>query len=149
MRISASSDADKLARVYALAPGRINTAVRVATNSVGGLIQRELTGPLALRKYPRHPPGTPTPSPPGEPPAQVSTKLRTTVMRSSAVPVGFAKYSVSVFPTMGYARAQEKGRSEIRLPARPFVAPTRQRVMDSGAALRLYQSQISRRLFNR
>lgn len=147
MRVTATSDVQRLVRLYQNAPQRINSAVRIATTSVGVLVQREMTGPLGLRKYPRHPRGTPTKSEPGEPPAQVTTKLRTTTRRTPAQAEGFAKYSVSVFPTVGYARAQEKGRSEINLPARPFVAPTRQRVIDSGAALKLYRDTMARRLF--
>lgn len=147
MRVTATSNVDVLIKRYKNAPKRIDTAVRVATTSVGVLAQRELTGPEALRMFPRHPRNTPTPSRAWiDPPAQVTTKLRTTVKRESARPVGFAHYTIEVYPTMAYARAQELGRPEIGLPVRPYVEPTRQRLIKSGAALRLYREQMVKRL---
>jgi len=77
-----------------------------------------------LSRY-SHPKGTPTPSPPGEPPAIVSGSLRRSIIvkphkdsRPAYVEVG---------PTMVYARAQELGYR--RLPPRPYVEPARAIVM--------------------
>jgi len=81
-----------------------------------------------LRTY-SHPFGTPTPSPPGHPPALVTGHLVRGI--KDAGPHWESQYVVtgSVGPTAVYARIQEKGGITGRgyathLPPRPYVGPT-------------------------
>lgn len=72
-----------------------------------------------------HPPGTKTPSAPGEPPAMISGHLMESV-HTTAVDTTANRYEVSVGPTAVYARIQELGGTAGRgaqLPARPYLSP--------------------------
>ena len=136
-------------RVAALAGIDIDRAVRKGVNTLAGVAKKEITGKDGLSKYPRHKRGTPTPSQPGEPPAQVSTALRKSVEETPIVRSGFAAYERSVMPTMVYARAQELGNPNNRfgvLPARPFVGPARDRMMANGRAERILWDAINKEL---
>lgn len=84
--------------------------------------------------YFSHPPGTPTPSAPGEPPALVSGALRRSI-RVRRTKRGPGQYEGRVGPTIIYARIQELGgqlgrnprhgmwRSPGFLPPRPYFQP--------------------------
>lgn len=86
-----------------------------------------------------HPVGTPTTSPPGEPPALVTGTLMRSV-KSTRPRRGKAAYSVEgdVGPTVEYARIQELGGDierafgvpglRVSLPARPYAKPATDRV---------------------
>lgn len=97
-----------------------------ATREAARVVER--AGKKTLRRY-THPKGTPTTSPPGEPPALVSGDL----MRSYKTrgPKPGRKPGVvlaEVGPTMVYSRIQELGGRtgagyRSRLPARPYHAP--------------------------
>lgn len=100
-----------------------------AAEAMGLLLQRELvTG--EYRRY-SHPPGTKTPSPPGQPPALVTGRLRASVRKepaSGARQVGPHRFQTKVGPTTVYGRIQELGGRTGRnhatvLPARPAVMP--------------------------
>jgi hypothetical protein len=81
-----------------------------------------------------HPPGTPTPSAPGDPPALISGALRRSI-RVRRTKRGPDRYEGRVGPTIVYGRIQELGgqlghnprhgmwRTPGRLPPRPYLAP--------------------------
>jgi hypothetical protein len=98
--------------------GRL-AAAQAAGHAAEAEIKRQLT------RY-SHPKGTPTPSPPGEPPAVVTGSLRRSVIVQTVH--GIEPY-VDVGPTMVYGRAQELGWPDGGLPARPYVEPARRIVM--------------------
>lgn len=97
-----------------------------------------------LRTY-THPEGTPTTSPPGQPPALVTGTLMRSVKTRGPYP-GKRRYTYrgTVGPTAVYSRIQELGgrvrsrnrgrigpqaeRSYTRLPARPYMRPATDRV---------------------
>lgn len=113
-----------------------------ATAAAAHLIEREIK--LTLRTY-THPEGTPTTSPPGQPPALVTGNLRRSIVVRGPR-AGRKPYQVvaQVGPTAVYSRIQElggrvriRGRGEVgpqrersyaNLPARPYVRPTVNRV---------------------
>lgn len=106
---------------------------RQAVNNAGALLEAETKKNLA--KY-SHKPGEPTPSAPGEPPALVSGALRRSVRMRRSYSVEPGVWAVQVGPTSVYSRIQELGGHAGRratLPARPYLAPALQRLIDSGA----------------
>jgi HK97 gp10 family phage protein len=123
---------------------KIDDAVKKAVNLAGAEGVREMTGKEGLSKYGRHPKGTPTPSPVGEPPAQVSTNLRRSVKKFPVTRKGLGHYSVEVMPTALYARAQELGNGN--LPARPFVEPARKRLRANKKLERIFRETIYKEL---
>lgn len=97
-----------------------------AAKDAGRVVER--AGKRILRRY-THEEGTPTPSPPGEPPALVSGNLRRSY-KVRGPRTGRSRYVAlaEVGPTAVYARIQEKGGRtgrgyRTRLPARPYHAP--------------------------
>jgi phage gpG-like protein len=77
-----------------------------------------------------HPPGTPTPSSPGQPPSLVSGDLRRSIEATwpTAIdgPLTGGMYTIAVGPTIVYGRIQELGGRAGRgstLPPRPYMAP--------------------------
>jgi phage gpG-like protein len=73
-----------------------------------------------------HPPGTPTPSPPGSPPSLVTGTLRRSIQVEGPEQTGPASWSVKVGTGLVYSRIQEYGGTAGRgaqLPARPYMAP--------------------------
>lgn len=84
-----------------------------------------------------HKKGTPTPSRAGDPPSLVTGTLRRSVKTTPAIPLGTGAWQASVGPTAVYSRIQELGgecgRGGLtRLPARPYLAPALQEMLDSG-----------------
>lgn len=122
---------------------RLHSGTRKATGDGIKLLQRRATARLS-RYY--HPPGTPTPSPAGEPPARISGDLRGSLSPTGPVPTGDG-YSGSLGPTSRYGRIQEIGgqagrNHSVTLPPRPYLDPT---VQDSRNDLRrLYIEAWSR-----
>jgi hypothetical protein len=106
-----------------------------AAAAMGLLMVAEVTRD-ELARY-SHPPGTATPSPPGEPPALVTGTLRRSVtMRGPAGRGGVAETQVG--GTVIYARIQEMGGQAGRghastLPPRPYLKPAAHRLEASGA----------------
>jgi len=129
---------------FKVMPIKLDAAVRKGVQRVSGEAQRDITGKKGLGKYDRHPAGTKTPSPVGEPPAQITSSLRRSVVMLPIKRVGFASYTQTTLPTMIYARVQEFGSS--RIPARPFVAPARKDLVESGRAKRLFSEQVLKEL---
>jgi len=77
-----------------------------------------------------HPPGTPTPSPPGAPPSLVTGSLRRSITVRGPLGGG-SRWEASVGPTIVYGRIQElggvAGGRGARLPARPYMSPALRR----------------------
>ena len=116
-------------------PARIDDASRVAATSGAKLMETESKRLLGLRSHPR---GTPTPSPPGAPPAKISGDLRGSVQADTAAEGGHGNYQCSVRSGLPYSWVQEYGGPVgrgARLPARPYVRPGRDNV--ALAAIRL------------
>lgn len=83
-----------------------------------------------------HGKGTPTPSPPGQPPAIVTGTLRRSVITQPPLGGG-GRWVATVGPTVVYARIQELGGDTGRnhathLPARPYVHPAIEQLRVSG-----------------
>lgn len=104
----------------------VTRGTRTATRQ--GRIHLERAYKLALRRR-SHRRGTPTPAPPGEPPAKISGNLARTVKGRGPRLVRRGVYMAEVGPTAVYSRIQELGGDTGRghrthLPARPYVKPT-------------------------
>jgi HK97 gp10 family phage protein len=134
-------DLDKVVRKFDVMPSQVDTAVRKATNAVAAELKREITGKEGLSKYGRHKKGTDTPSPAGEPPAQVTTNLRRSIKIYTAKKIGFGQYSQAVMPTAIYAHAQERGTD--RLPKRPYMKPARDRIMKQKKAQAIFRKYFN------
>jgi len=81
-----------------------------------------------LSLYP-HPPGTPTPSPPGSPVGLISGHLRRGVNVDGPWQISLSEVEGSIGPTAVYARIQELGGftgkgHRTYLPPRPYHQPT-------------------------
>lgn len=127
-------------------PAHIDAAVKKAVDFAGAEAVREMTGKEGLSKYSRHKKGTPTPSPAGDPPAQVTTNLRKSVKKFPAHRIGFGSYSIKVMPTAIYAKAQELGLPERGLPARPFAEPARNRLRKNKRLERMFRHTMYQEL---
>lgn len=83
-----------------------------------------------LRRF-THPPGTPTPSPKGQPPARVHGNLARSMRQEPAVGgrrVGDYEWEVVVGPTIVYGRIHELGgwagkNHRTYVPKRPYISP--------------------------
>lgn len=124
----------RLAAVDRATPRAMTEGLRIVERSVKKI----------LRTY-THPEGTPTTSPPGQPPALVTGTLMRSIKVRGPYP-GKRRYTYrgTVGPTAVYSRIQELGgrvrvrgrghvgpqteRSYARLPARPYVKPATDRV---------------------
>jgi phage gpG-like protein len=104
---------------------RMHSATRKATKDGIALLKRRTHSRLS-RYY--HPPNTPTPSPPGEPPARISGHLRGSLAPTGPIETG-SGYTGQLGPTAVYGRIQELGgqagrNHSVTLPPRPYLAPT-------------------------
>jgi phage gpG-like protein len=73
-----------------------------------------------------HPPGTPTPSPPGSPPSLVTGTLRRSIQVEGPAQTGPGRWTANVGTGLVYSRIQELGGTAGRgayLPPRPYMAP--------------------------
>lgn len=121
---------------------RLDSARDAGAMAAGLVIERQIKAQLSLSA---HPPGTPTPSAPGSPPAVVTGTLRRSVTTERKV--GRRGPYVAVGPTAVYGRIQELGGRAGRgayLPARPYVAPARAVALDS--ARRVMVAAVARAL---
>lgn len=103
---------------------RLHAATRTATQDGMNLLQRRTR--TNLSRY-SHAPGTPTPSPPGEPPARITGHLRGSLSPTGPLPGG-GGFTGEIGPTAVYSRIQELGGQAGRghsstLPPRPYLAP--------------------------
>jgi phage gpG-like protein len=100
-------------------------ATRAAVAEAAHLIERTAKEKLAEKS---HPPGTRTPSAPGEPPALVTGNLRRSISVFGPDPTtvgGFPGWTARIGPTAVYGRVQELGGDAGRamLPPRPYMQP--------------------------
>jgi phage gpG-like protein len=146
MQVEAKFDNITLLKAYDAMSSKIDEAVKLAVQTVSGEAKREVTGNLGLSQYGRHARGTPTPSPPGMPPAQVTTRLRKSITIQHIVRVGFAHYRQVTEPTVMYAAAQEFGIPG-RLPARPFMSPALARLQDDRRAERIFTARMKQVIY--
>lgn len=116
--------ADDFARALDALQQRMHAATRDATRD--GLTLLEQHARTELSRY-AHARGTPTPSPPGEPPARISGHLRGSLSPTGPYPGG-GGFTGELGPTAVYARIQELGGQagrghSVTLPPRPYMAP--------------------------
>lgn len=116
-------------------PEKLDVATRRAAVGGAQLMETETQRLLNLRSHPR---GTPTPSPPGAPPARISGDLRDSVRADPAAEGAAGTYRASVRSGVAYSWVQEHGGRVGRgaqLPPRPYIKPGRDNV--ALAAIRL------------
>lgn len=110
---------------------RVEAATPQAIRTAQGLVEGEARARLSRYSHQR---GTPTPSPPGQPPALITGRLRSSFDLAGPTPAGAGVWMSMLGPTAPYARIQELGGSTGRatLPARPYLRPAIEAVRDSG-----------------
>lgn len=109
----------------------VEVASVAATREAAELVERVATANLTRQS---HPPHTPTPSRPGDPPATISGALADSLHIEGPAVVGAGVFA-RVGPTAPYGRIQELGGIAGRgaqLPARPYFGPA---VLDSMPAI--------------
>lgn len=116
---------DDLARALDILQQRMHSATRKATKDGLKLLERRAHAQLS-RYY--HPPNTPTPSPPGQPPARITGHLRGSLTPTGPVSTG-GGFTGQLGPTAVYSRIQELGGQagrghSVTLPPRPYMRPT-------------------------
>lgn len=119
---------------------RLEAATRSATGQAAHLLEAEIKKTLTTSS---HPPRTPTPSAPGEPPSLVTGTLRRSITVNGPHPLGLGKWEAQTGPTAVYGRIQELGGVTGRgaatvLPPRPYVQPSYEQLATSGELARLY-----------
>jgi hypothetical protein len=129
-------DVDVTALVVALRGygDRASDGARAAADAMALGAEREIKKTLRTSSHPR---GTPSPSAPGSPPSLVSGALRRSVRAGRPRQTGAARWETATAPTIVYSRIHELGGWTGRghrtyLPPRPYVAPTRVRLVSSG-----------------
>lgn len=110
---------EAIAALQVMLAGGIASASPAAL-AMGEVVEREVRAQLGKSS---HAPGTPTPSPPGSPPAMISGRLRDSVI-AKEVDIGH----VQVGATTVYARIQQLGGLSGRghatyTPPRPYLEP--------------------------
>jgi phage gpG-like protein len=118
---------------------RMRTATRAAVTDATRLVGRRAS--VQLSRY-YHPPHTPTPSPPGQPPARISGHLRGSLSPTGPYPTG-GGFAGKLGPTAVYSRIQELGgqagrNHSVTLPPRPYMRPTRASVISDGSLRRIF-----------
>lgn len=131
--------ADQLAAALDRMMLRVRTATRAGAKEATRTVQRRAF--VELSRY-SHPPGTPTPSPPGQPPARISGYLRGSLSPTGPYPTG-GGFGAKLGPTAVYSRIQELGgqagrNHSVTLPPRPYMRPTRARVLADGSLRRAF-----------
>lgn len=123
---------------------RASIAARQATASGGHAIEAKVKRKLTTYS---HPAGTPTPSPPGEPPALVTGQMRRSVRVSTPAQVAPGTWETRTGPSVIYGRIQELGGRAGRgsvLPARPYLAPSVAELLSSGELFRIMRDAWAR-----
>jgi hypothetical protein len=131
--------ADQLSAALDRMAMRVRSATRAGAKEGIRLVQRRAF--VQLSRY-SHPPNTPTPSPPGEPPARISGHLRGGLSPTGPYPTG-AGFAGKLGPTAVYARIQELGGQtgrghSVTLPPRPYMQPTHRQVIADGSLRRAF-----------
>ncbi len=131
--------ADQLAAALDQMALRVRTATRSAAKDGIRLVQRRAL--VQLSRY-AHAPNTPTPSPPGQPPARISGHLRGSLSPTGPYPTG-AGFGGKLGPTAVYSRIQELGgqtgrNHSVTLPPRPYMRPTHAQLIADGSLRRVF-----------
>lgn len=161
---SASADTSRFSDALRERARRVQAATRRATLEAGHTVEAETK--RTLTRY-AHPAGTPTPSPRGQPPAVVTGTLRRSLRVGVLRQVSPGVVTIDVGPTTVYARIQELGGrivprrasalafridghwvrvQQVKLPARPYLAPTVKRLAGDGRILDIYDRAWARAL---
>lgn len=119
---------------------RVRAATRKATGEGIRLARRRSWAELS--RYGYHPAGTPTPSPPGQPPAIITGHLRGSLSPTGPYPTS-GGFGGRLGPTAVYGRIQELGGRagrghSVTLPPRPYMRPAYERMRADGSLRRLY-----------
>jgi hypothetical protein len=131
------SDVQALVRALdSLAAQAEGPGARAGVLAMADVGHQEITRQLTLRS---HAPGTPSPSPAGQPPARITSALVRSLVATQPVPSGPAQWSVRVGPTSVYGRIHERGGVTGRnhattLPPRPYLLPAAVALNASGRA---------------
>lgn len=131
--------ADRLEAALDRMAQRVRSATRAGAKDGIRLVQRRAF--VQLSRY-AHPPHTPTPSPPGQPPARISGHLRGGLSPTGPYSTG-AGFAGKLGPTAAYGRIQELGglagrNHSVTLPPRPYMRPTRTSVIADGSLRRAF-----------
>ena len=131
--------ADQVAAALDRIALRVRSATRKGAKDGIRLVQRRAF--VQLSRY-SHPPHTPTPSPPGQPPARISGHLLGSLSPTGPYPTG-AGFAGKLGPTAVYSRIQELGgqtgrNHSVTLPPRPYMRPTRAQVIADGSLRRAF-----------
>jgi phage gpG-like protein len=122
---------DELARALQAMSTRVEAVTPDAIVTAQALIAGEARA--ALSRY-SHQRGTPTPAPPGGPPALISGRLRSSFDLAGPTFAGAGVWTSVMGPTVPYARVQELGgrAGHSELPARPYLRPSAEKLLHSG-----------------
>lgn len=129
---------------------RVSAATPLAVVAGQAVIETRARTELARYSHAR---GTPTPAPPGGPPARIDGRLRDSFDLAGPTAAGAGVWRAVMGPTVVYARIQELGGVTGRghhttLPARPYLEPSVRAAVDSGLVrdqfVRLWGSAITR-----
>lgn len=131
--------ADKVAAALDRIALRVRSATRSAVKDGTRLVQRRAITELSRYSHPR---GTPTPSPPGQPPARITGHLSGSLSPTGPYPTG-GGFGGKLGPTAVYSRIQELGgragrNHSVTLPPRPYMRPTRSKVVADGSLRRIF-----------
>lgn len=113
---------------------RVNMATPIALVASAALVEGKARANLSRYSHKR---GTPTPSPPGRPPALIDGNLRSGWEVTPPVPRSPGTWACTLRPTVVYAGIQEYGGRAGRggasvLPPRPYLRPAVEDAIHSG-----------------
>ena len=116
---------------------RLDTSTGHAVEAAQEMIEGQARAKLSQYS---HQPNTPTPSPPGAPPALITGRLRSSFQIAGPTSDGAGVWMSVMGPTTVYARIQELGGvagrgHRSRLPARPYLRPAVESALQSGQIL--------------
>lgn len=113
---------------------RVEAVTGPAVHDAQAIIAGQARANLSRYSHQRN---TPTPSPPGEPPALITGRLRSSFDIAGPTETGAGAWMSVMGPTVVYARIQELGGRAGRghrsvLPARPYLRPAIEATVNDG-----------------
>lgn len=131
VKVTGISEATAALRAMA---ARLESTTPVALHAAAAQVEGKARANLSRYSHRR---GTPTPSPPGRPPAMISGTLRSNWLVEGPVPNGSGTWVCTLYPTTVYAGIQEVGGWAGRghgshLPARPYLRPAAEALVRDG-----------------